>query len=98
MKLTCLLSTSSGRLKAVCNTACTCDKVSNRKLRGAVYVNPAQVTHHGGRLEPPKRGVFQMDTIPAIAGYGCAIPKHCCGAAKNCHVITDAPTDCTAVK
>ena len=39
-----------------------------------------------------------MDTVPAIAGYCCTIPKHCGGAAEHCHAITDAPTDGTAVE
>src|SRR5882724_2674615 len=36
-------------------------------------------------METRERGVFQMDTIPAIARYCRAIPKHCCGAGDHCH-------------
>src|SRR5713226_6815022 len=88
----------AGRLNAVCNTPCTCDKVSDRELRGAVYIQTTQVTRYSSRLETRERGVFQMDTVPAIARYCCSIPKHYCGAAEHCHAITDAPADGTAVE
>ena len=50
------------------------------------------------RLETRERGVFQMDTVPAIAGHCRTIPKHYRGAGEQCHAITDAPTDGTAVE
>jgi hypothetical protein len=80
---------STGRLNAVCNTACTCHKVSDRELRGAVHVQTTQVTRYGGRLETRERGVFQVDTVPAIAGDCRTIPKHYYGAPEECHAITD---------
>src|SRR5579864_3409208 len=89
---------SAGGLNAVCITACTSDKVSDRELRCAVYVQTTQVTRYSSRLETRERGVFQMDTVPAIAGYCRIIPKTCYGTGEHCHAITDAPTDCTAVE
>ena len=84
---------------AVRNAAGSVDKVSDRELRGAVYVQTTRViTRYGGVLETRERGVFQVDTLSAIAGHCRTIPKNCCGVGKECHAITDAPTDCTAVE
>src|SRR6266851_1466327 len=89
---------AGGGLEAVCNAARSVHKVSDRELRGAIYVQTTQVTRYGGRLETRERGVFQVDTVPAIAGDCCTIPKHYYGATAECHAITDTPTDCTAVE
>jgi hypothetical protein len=45
-------------------------------MGGAVYVQATQITRDGGRLETCERGVFQVDAVPAIAGYCRTIPKH----------------------
>jgi hypothetical protein len=85
-------------LNAVCNTACACDKVSNRKLRGAVYVQTTQVTGYSGALETRERGIFQVDTVAAIPSYRHTFLKHCCGSGAHCHAVTDAPTDRNALE
>ncbi len=85
-------------LNAVCDTACACDKVSNRKLRGAVHVQTTHVTGYGRALETREGGIFQMDAVPAIASDCHTILKHRCGASAHGHAITDAPTDGNALK
>jgi hypothetical protein len=88
---------SAGRFNAVGNAASSVDKVSDRELGGTVYVQ-TRVTRDGGALETRERGVFQVDTFSPIAGHCRIIPKRYCGVAEESHAITDAPTDCTAVK
>src|SRR2546428_4455480 len=59
----------AGRLNAVCITACTCDKASDRELRSALYVRTTQVTRYSSPEENRERAVFQVYTAPAIGGY-----------------------------
>jgi hypothetical protein len=89
---------SAGRLDAVCITACTCDKASDRELRSALYVRTTQVTRYSSSLEEKnrERTVFQVYTTPAIGGY-CHTVKRCLCAAEEYHAITAAPTYGTAV-
>ena len=67
-------------------------------MRGAIYVQTTQIAGYGGGLEASERGVFQVDTVAAIAGYCRGIPKHYCGTGEECHAITRIPTDCPAVE
>ena len=95
---------AAGGLDAVCNTACTCDKTSDRELRSALYVRTTQVTRYSGPEESRERAVFQVYTAPAIGGY-CHIGKRCLCAAEEYHAIpaegrwrgANASTDRTAV-
>src|SRR5437899_531289 len=88
---------STGRLNAVCNTARSVHKPSDRKLRFAIYVQATQVSRYVGRDETRESAVFQVDTIPAIAGY-CRTEKGYRGAAEECHAITQIATDRTTAE
>src|SRR5439155_217401 len=94
----------AGRLNAVCITACTCDKASDRELRSALYVRTTQVTRYSSPEENRERAVFQVYTAPAIRVY-CHVGKRCLCAAQEYHAIpaegrwrgAGASTDRTAV-
>jgi hypothetical protein len=77
----------AGRLNAVCNTACTCDKASDRELRSALYVRSTQVTGYSSPEENRERAVFQVYTAPTIGGY-CHTAKRCLCAAEEYHAIS----------
>ena len=74
------------RLNAVCNTACSVNKASNRKLRCAVYVQATQVTRYVGREKARERAVFHLDTDPAVAGDGRTRKYHFRGS-KDSHAV-----------
>jgi len=66
-------------------------------LRSAVYVGTTQVSRYVGRNETRESAVFQVDTIPAIAG-DCLTKKGYRRAGAECHAITEIATDRTAAE
>jgi len=66
-------------------------------LRFAIYVQATQVSRYVGRDETRESAVFQVDTIPAIAG-DCLTKKGYRGVAEECHAIPQIATDRTAAQ
>jgi hypothetical protein len=87
---------SAGRLNTVGDAAGSFDKASDRKLRGALDVQTAQVARYVGREETRESAVFQVDADPTVASDSRTLKGHI--GAEHSYANAAVATNGTAIQ